>query len=71
MKTQTVLDVINDPVSQRLINSVIPARLAYNGLDGFPRVIPVGLIGMARGSWWDRRIARRRWQRCVSGRRWH
>jgi hypothetical protein len=42
MNTQTVLDVINDPVSQRLINSVIPARLAYNGLDGFPRVIPVG-----------------------------
>lgn len=42
MTPQDVLKVINDPVSQRLILSVIPARLAYNGLDGFPRVIPVG-----------------------------
>jgi hypothetical protein len=42
MADQHVLDVINDPVSQRLINSNIPARLAYNGADGFPRVIPVG-----------------------------
>jgi hypothetical protein len=42
MTDQHVLDVINDPVSQRLINSNIPARLAYNGADGFPRVIPVG-----------------------------
>ncbi len=42
MTDQHVLDVINDPLSQRLINSIIPARLAYNGADGFPRVIPVG-----------------------------
>jgi nitroimidazol reductase NimA-like FMN-containing flavoprotein (pyridoxamine 5'-phosphate oxidase superfamily) len=42
MTDQHVLEVINDPVSQRLINSNIPARLAYNGVDGFPRVIPVG-----------------------------
>ena len=42
MTDQHVLDIINDPVSQRLINSNIPARLAYNGTDGFPRVIPVG-----------------------------
>jgi hypothetical protein len=39
---QHVLDVINDPVAQRLIASVIPARMAYTGTDGFPRVVPVG-----------------------------
>ena len=42
MQEKDILDVINDPVSQRLINSTIPARLAYAGVDGFPRVIPVG-----------------------------
>ena len=36
--------VLNDPLAQKLLNSTVPARLAYNGLDGFPRVIPVGYI---------------------------
>jgi hypothetical protein len=33
--------LINDPVAQRLLNSTIPARLAYNWLDGTPRVVPI------------------------------
>lgn len=31
-----------DPVTQRLLHAAIPARLAYTGLDGAPRVIPIG-----------------------------
>src|SRR5215207_546658 len=30
-----------DPVAQRLLNSPIPARLAYVARNGTPRVIPV------------------------------
>ncbi|AIJ22818.1 pyridoxamine 5'-phosphate oxidase family protein [Amycolatopsis methanolica] len=34
------------PIAQQLLGSNIPARLAYDGLDGEPRVIPIGF-------WWD------------------
>ncbi|MFD4253511.1 pyridoxamine 5'-phosphate oxidase family protein [Amycolatopsis thermoflava] len=30
------------PIAQELLESNIPARLAYDGLDGEPRVIPIG-----------------------------
>lgn len=33
--------LMNDPVAQRLLNSTIPAHLAYNWLDGTPRVVPI------------------------------
>jgi hypothetical protein len=36
------LALLDDPVAQRLLQSAIPARLAYNWLDGTPRVIPIG-----------------------------
>ena len=42
MDHQEVIDTLNDPLAQELIHSNIPARLAYTGLDGFPRVIPIG-----------------------------
>jgi uncharacterized protein YndB with AHSA1/START domain len=45
LRAQTVLD---DPVSQELLNSAIPARMAYTGLDGAPRVVPMGF-------WWNGR----------------
>src|SRR5262249_10272997 len=32
------------PDAQQLLRSPDPARLAYNGPDGFPRVIPVGFL---------------------------
>ncbi len=32
------------PISQELLDSSIPARLAYIGTDGDPRVIPVGFL---------------------------
>lgn len=36
------LALLNDPVAQRLLQSAIPARLAYNWHDGTPRVVPIG-----------------------------
>jgi hypothetical protein len=42
MQRETVMRVLNDPVAQELIWSDIPARVAYTGMDGFPRVVPLG-----------------------------
>ena len=42
MEQQEVHDTLNDPLAQELLRSPIPARLAYTGHDGFPRVIPIG-----------------------------
>ena len=36
------LDLLQDPVSQRLLQSRLPARLAYAWTDGSPRVVPIG-----------------------------
>ena len=41
MVQEDVLNLLNDPVAQQLLNSRIPARLAYTGPDGFPRVVPI------------------------------
>ncbi|GAC1329559.1 MAG: hypothetical protein NVS2B16_11430 [Chloroflexota bacterium] len=35
------LDLLNDPVARELLQSRIPARLAYNWIDGTPRVVPI------------------------------
>ena len=35
------VSLLNDPVAQELLKSAIPARLAYNWLDGTPRVVPI------------------------------
>ncbi len=37
-----VMALLNDPVAQELLHAPIPARLAYVGKDGTPRVIPIG-----------------------------
>ncbi len=42
MNSQEVSETLNDPLAQELIHSNIPARVAYTGLDGFPRAIPIG-----------------------------
>jgi uncharacterized protein YndB with AHSA1/START domain/nitroimidazol reductase NimA-like FMN-containing flavoprotein (pyridoxamine 5'-phosphate oxidase superfamily) len=34
--------VLADPLAQELLRAPLLARLAYNGLDSFPRVIPIG-----------------------------
>ena len=42
MQHDQVMRVLNAPLSQALLGSNIPARLAYTGRDGRPRVIPIG-----------------------------
>jgi len=41
MPKENVLQLLKDPVAQELLNSKILARLAYTGLDGSPRVVPI------------------------------
>lgn len=42
MKREDVTEVLNDPIAQELLQSHRIARLAYDGLDGYPRAIPIG-----------------------------
>jgi Pyridoxamine 5'-phosphate oxidase len=42
MRHEDVIEVMTRPISQELLRSSIPARLAYVGPDGAPRVIPIG-----------------------------
>jgi hypothetical protein len=42
MKQDEVTQVLAKPLAQQLLGSPIPARLAYTGVDGDPRVVPVG-----------------------------
>jgi hypothetical protein len=42
MNQQEIMQIFNDPLSQELLQSKIPARMAYTGTDGFPRVIAIG-----------------------------
>jgi hypothetical protein len=44
MRPEEVTEVMHDPLAQELLHSAIPARMAYNGTDGNPRVIPVGFL---------------------------
>jgi hypothetical protein len=41
MPKQGSLELLNDPVSKELMQSKIPARLAYVWTDGTPRVVPI------------------------------
>lgn len=38
---QGSLALLDDPVAQALLNSNVPAKLAYTWLDGTPRVVPI------------------------------
>ena len=44
MNRDDVIAVLNKPLALELMNSIVPARVAYNGPDGYPRVIPVGFL---------------------------
>jgi len=39
---QGSLALLDDPVAQQLLQSTLPARLAYNWSDGTPRLVPIG-----------------------------
>jgi Pyridoxamine 5'-phosphate oxidase len=41
MAQQGSLELLHDPVAEKLLAAAIPARLAYKWLDGTPRVVPV------------------------------
>ena len=41
MAQQGSAKLLEDPVAQELLQSRIPARLAYNWRDGTPRVVPI------------------------------
>lgn len=42
MQKEKIIEVMNDPIAHELLDSSIPARMAYTGTDGAPRVIPTG-----------------------------
>jgi hypothetical protein len=42
MTKDEIAEILAKPYAQRLLNGPEPARLAYDGLDGDPRVIPIG-----------------------------
>ncbi|GAA3013966.1 pyridoxamine 5'-phosphate oxidase family protein [Streptosporangium longisporum] len=44
MNRQDVAEVLARPISRELLGSSIPARLAYTGVDGAPRAIPMGFL---------------------------
>ena len=39
---QGSLALLDDPVAQKLLQSTLPARFAYNWSDGTPRLVPIG-----------------------------
>jgi hypothetical protein len=42
MTTDEIAEILAKPYAQQLLNGPEPARMAYVGLDGDPRVIPIG-----------------------------
>src|SRR3954454_11021561 len=42
MDQQHIAEILARPYAQQLLNGPEPARFAYDGLDGDPRVIPIG-----------------------------
>jgi hypothetical protein len=42
MTKDEIAEILARPYAQQLLNGPEPARLAYDGLDGDPRVIPIG-----------------------------
>jgi hypothetical protein len=42
MTPDEISEILAKPYAQQLLNGPEPARMAYDGLDGDPRVIPIG-----------------------------
>ena len=42
MTEEEIAGILAKPYAQQLLNGPEPARMAYEGLDGDPRVIPIG-----------------------------
>jgi Pyridoxamine 5'-phosphate oxidase len=48
MDTQAITEELEHPGARNLLESATLLRLAYNGSDGFPRVIPIGFYWNGR-----------------------
>ena len=44
MNQHDIAEILAKPYAQELLNGKIPSRFAYIGLDGDPRVIPIGFL---------------------------
>jgi hypothetical protein len=44
MQHDMVMDVLRDPLAEEMFQSPLLTRLGYNGLDGSPRVVPIGYV---------------------------
>jgi hypothetical protein len=44
MENIDVTRALNDPIAEQLLHSPLFAHLAYCGVDGFPRVVPIGYL---------------------------
>ena len=44
MSESSVVEVLQQPGALELLHCPDPARLAYTGRDGYPRVVPVGFL---------------------------
>ena len=44
MTNDSAIADLRHPDAEQLLRSPDPARLAYDGRDGFPRVIPIGFL---------------------------
>lgn len=42
MNHDEIAEILAKPYAQQLLNGPEPARVAYTGLDGAPRVVPIG-----------------------------
>jgi len=42
MTNEEIAEILSKPYAQQLLNGPEPARMAYIGLDGEPRAIPIG-----------------------------
>ncbi|HEY9338144.1 MAG TPA: pyridoxamine 5'-phosphate oxidase family protein [Kribbella sp.] len=42
MNKQQIAEILAKPYAQQLLDGPEPARFAYDGLDGDPRVVPIG-----------------------------
>jgi Pyridoxamine 5'-phosphate oxidase len=42
MSRQEILEILDKPYARELLNGLAIARFAYDGLDGEPRVVPIG-----------------------------
>jgi hypothetical protein len=42
--SEAVMEVLRDPVARRLLESPVLTHLAYTGVDGAPRVVPIGYV---------------------------